>query len=546
MSKAIERRMVLRDQVTPTMNKINKNTLAYKHSLKTLKADGTRSWWAIRNGMVGVAVAGAALLGSVFAIRELEQGYIELSQAQTKLQAIFKATGMASEGQVESLKTYANALERTGVVADDIIISGMQQLASFNVTSDTVQTLSSGMMDLVAQQKGLNATQGDAVNIANMVGKAMTGQVGALSRVGIIFNEAQGQVLKYGTEQEKAATMAEVLRQNVGGVNAALANTDEGRVKQLTIAMGGFQDEIGAVIVKLKSSFASAFMEYLPVIEAKIKSVTDAITRWADNGGVDSLVETFAILTKTVKDFGPIIGLAAAGIAAYKIYAMRAAIAQFSLNAAMRANPIGFVIGGLMALIGVVVLVRKHKDLLKLKFMTTWNAIAEYTEGGINRMIGGLNSFLSGVAYFKDSVIYFFQNMWNIVVTMAEKKIQEWAEPINAVLRAIGKEEIKVNLSAAKIDTVAPTYSKQNYIKEIEFKRFSDDTISALQEARAKKQQKDVDNNTKALSALTDTMLDNTDAVASNTAALKTSSRDLTGEEIADKLLPRLERVVYG
>lgn len=546
MSKAIERRMVLRDQVTPTMNKINKNTLTYKKNIKNLKRDGERTWWGLRRGMMGVVAAGAALVKSVLVVRDMEQGYIELSQAQARLQAVFRATGTANDAQVASLQSYATELEKTGVIADDIIMSGMQQLATFNVTADTVQTLSTGMMDLVAQSKGLNATQQDAVNISNMVGKAMTGQLGALSRVGIIFNEAQGHVLKYGTESEKAAVMAEVLRQNVGGVNAALANTDEGRVQQMTIAMGGFQDAIGRTVVKLKSSFASSFMEYLPAIEAKIVAVSDKIVAWADNGGVDRFVETLKITKDTVNDLLPVFGAVTAILIGYKITALEAMIAQQGLNAVMMANPVGLVIGALGLLVTAIVLVRKHKDLLKQKFKSAWNSIAEYSQGGINTMIGGLNSFLSGAAFLGDSVVHLFQNMWNVVVSMAENRVRDWVAPINAVLRALEKEEITVDFSAAKIDTVAPTYAKKDYIKEIEIKRFSDDTMSDIEEFRARKQQKDIEDNTQAMAALTETLDSNTEAVGSNTKALLQSSRDMTGEEIADKLLPRLERVVYG
>lgn len=546
MAKTIERRMVLRDQVTPTMSKINKSTMSYKGNLKTLRREGNNTWWGMRRSMMGVAFAGLAMVKSLLAVRDLEKAFIDESQAIAKLEAVFRATGTATQEQVEGLKAYSSVLQKTGVIADEVILSGMQQLATFNITSDTVETLSGGMMDLVAQVKGLNATQEDAINVSNMVGKAMTGQLGALSRVGVIFDEAQGQVLKYGTESERAAMMAQVLQQNVGGVNAALAATDEGQIKQVANAFGDIQEILGQVVVRVKGGFASAFNESLPVIEAKVNAVADAVNRWVDEGGVERFTETISILGQTIADVSPLIGIAAGGLLLYKTYAVVAMIAQQGLNAAMMANPVGFVIGALMLLIGAIVLVRKNKDLLKLKFMTTWNAIAEYTEGGINRMIGGLNTFLSATAYLKDSVISFFDSMWNVVVTMAENRVKDWVAPINAVLRALEKDEIKVNFGAAKADATKPVYQKRNYIDEIQVKRFSDDTISAIETSRAKKQKKDIENNTAAMAALAETLDENTSAVGSNTAALKQSSRDMTGEEIADKLLPRLERVVYG
>ncbi len=545
-SKTIERRIMLRDQVTPTMSKINKSTINYKKNVKDLKRSGDKTWRSLKRNMVGVAMAGAALAKSVLAIRGMEEKYIIQSQALAKLEAVFRATGRATDEEVLSLKKYSSELQGLGVIGDEVIHSGMQQLATFNVTADTVKTLSEGMMDLVAQTKGLDATGQDAVNIANMIGKAMGGQIGALSRVGISFTEAQGKVLKYGTESEKAATMAEVLRQNVGGVNAALAATDEGQIKQLKNRFGDLQETVGSVMVNIKASFASAFNENMPAIEARVNAVADSLNRWVDEGGITRFIETVGIVKQTLVDLSPIIGAVATAIGIYKINALYATLTQQGLNAAMMANPIGFVIGLLVGLVTVITIVRKNKETLKIKFMTTWNAIAGYAEGAINRMIGGLNTMLSGVSYFKDNVVYFFENMWNIVVSMAERRAQDFLKPMNAMLRAMGKEEIKVNFSAVKRESSKPVYEKRNFIDEIEVKRFSNDTISAIEEARRRKQEKQIEDNTKAMAALSDDLSENTSELTKNTEALKKSSKDLTGEEIADKLLPRLERVVYG
>ena len=75
------------------------------------------------------------------------------------------------------------------------------------------------MNDMLAQQYGLNASQESAAQIATMMGKVMDGQVGALSRYGYKFTEAQEQILKFGTEEQRAATLAEVVSESVGGVS---------------------------------------------------------------------------------------------------------------------------------------------------------------------------------------------------------------------------------------------------------------------------------------------------------------------------------------
>ena len=85
-----------------------------------------------------------------------------------------------------------------GVIGDEVQLAGAQQLSTFLNTSDALSTLVPAMNNLAVQQNGVNVSSQDAINIGNMMGKVMQGQVGALTRVGVTFTEAQEKVLKYG------------------------------------------------------------------------------------------------------------------------------------------------------------------------------------------------------------------------------------------------------------------------------------------------------------------------------------------------------------
>ena len=547
MSKAIERRMTLKDQVTPTMSKINKSTLSYKKNVRDLKNEGQKTWSSLKYGMAGVVAAGAALLGSVMAINGMEEAYKKQIQAEVKLEAIMKSTGKATAAQIQGLKEYASTMQSVGVVGDEVALSGMQQLATFNVTSSTIETLTGSMLDLVAQQKGVNASQEDMISIGNMVGKAMDGNYGALSRVGISFTEAQAKVLKFGTEEERAATLAAVLQQNVGGVNAALAQTDVGRIQQANNAISDLQEVAGQAVVNIKAGFASAFMDNLPEIQSGIQEIANGINSWVDGGGIDRFVSGVTTAVNVVKFLSPVILGVAAALATYKIIAMAATVQQWALNVAMNANPVGVIIMAVFALIGVIIMLKKNWEQVKLVFMVVWNAIATAGETSINKMIGGLNSFLNAAAYIGDSIKYIFASMWNKVVEGTENAISKLVTPLNAVLEAVGKDAIKVNFSAMKSTMEKPTLGKKEYIKEIEVKKFSEDSImNQVEKARSEKQTNEAKKREENTQALMNAIVDNTNAVGENTSAVKKSSSDLTGEEIADRLLPRLERVIYG
>ena len=90
------------------------------------------------------------------------------------------------------------------------------------------------------------------------MGKAMQGQTSALRRVGISFTEAEEQILKYGSESERAATLAKVITNNVGEMNAKLAQTDAGKMKQLQNYIGGIKAKIGSIVVGLQPYLAAA------------------------------------------------------------------------------------------------------------------------------------------------------------------------------------------------------------------------------------------------------------------------------------------------
>ena len=548
MSKAIERRMTLKDQVTPTMSKINKSTLSYKKGMRDLKQEGQETWFGLKRGMLGVVAAGAALLGSVLTINKMEDAYRAQVEAETKLQAVMMNTPGVTKEAIKSVSDYAGELEKTaGIVTGDVITAGAQQIATFQLQADSIKKLMPGMADLIAQQKGLNATQNDAVSVGNMIGKVMSGQIGALSRAGIIFNETEAKLLKYGNEQERVATLAEVLRKNVGGVNKALSETDIGSIQRAKNIMGEFEEIFGGVIVSIKGKFAKAFMEDLPAIEAQVNTVASSINNWVDGGGIDRFVDTLKIALDTTKQLSPVIGVLAAGLIAYKAAAVISTMATWSLNAAMAANPIGAVILIIVGLIAVITLLRKNKDLLKLKFMETWNAVAGIVENTINRKINMFNLYLSAVSFLVNSVKFYFYDMWDSVVQMAENGVSKMAKPLNAVLSALGKETISVDLSSKSSGMKKPVWEKQDFIKQIEVKRFSDDTIMGqVEAAKREKQVKELEKASKNNEILAEAIEGNTEAVKGNTSALKNSSSDLTGEQIADKLLPRLERVVYG
>lgn len=204
---------------------------------------------------VGLRSAVSGLQGVLGSYAE---AYSNAAVASKKLEVVMRQRMDATDEDIKSIKAVTTAQKELGVIGGSVQNAGAQQVSTFLTQASTLRTLIPAMNNLLAQQKGVNATQEDAVSIGNLMGKAMQGQTSALRRVGISFTEAEEQILKYGSESERAATLAKVITNNVGEMNAKLAQTDAGKMKQLQNYIGGIKAKIGSIVVGLQPYLAAA------------------------------------------------------------------------------------------------------------------------------------------------------------------------------------------------------------------------------------------------------------------------------------------------
>ena len=233
-----------------------------------------------------------------FAKASKEAYNVQIEQ-ETKLTTIMKQRMSATNEQIDSVKKLAAEQQRLGVIGDEVQLAGAQQVATFLNEADSIKTLLPAMNDLLAQQNGLNATTSDAVNIGNLMGKVLQGQTSALKRVGISFSEAEEQVLKYGTESERAAMLAQVITNNVGHMNQALAQTDAGKQKQLANTMGDIKEQFGQAVQTIESVFMpvlARLVNWFGKVATAAQTVSTAIR---SAFGVDSPDNSATVATNT-------------------------------------------------------------------------------------------------------------------------------------------------------------------------------------------------------------------------------------------------------
>lgn len=194
---------------------------------------------------LGVAVSIAAV---VSAGRAAAEAYDKQAESEMKLATVMRNTMGARNSEIQSVLDLCSAQQRLGIIGDEVQLAGAQELATYLTQTRTLKKLIPVMNDMAAQQYGYNVTAENAASIATMLGKVMNGQVSALSRLGYSFDETQAKVLKFGTEEQRAAVLADVVQQSVGGMNRALANTPTGRMRQLSNTLGDIRERFGECV----------------------------------------------------------------------------------------------------------------------------------------------------------------------------------------------------------------------------------------------------------------------------------------------------------
>lgn len=354
--------------------------------------DLTKDAEGLKKAMAGIITEGQQLKGNVInfaalatgidaaqrsfgqlqgAMQELADAYAVQETAEKKLETVMRQRMGASEDDIQSIKDLASAQQEIGVIGDEVQLSGAQQIATFLKERDSLAALMPAMNNLLAQQKGLTATTGDAVQIGNLMGKAMMGQVDALKRVGITFTEAEGNVMKYGTEQERAAMLAQIITNNVGEMNAELANTESGKQQQLVNTLGDTKEELGALV-----NGALPFVTIAAESTQALASITTLIT------GVKALSTTiyasakaFAVSTAAfIKNKAATLATAAAqGVVKAATLAWTGV--QKVLNIVLTANPIGLVIAAIGALVTAVIYAYNNCEGFRKIVNKVWEAI---------------------------------------------------------------------------------------------------------------------------------------------------------------------------
>jgi hypothetical protein len=333
---------------------------------------------------LGIAFAGTQVLQ--FGRDVIAQAQEAEAQQQRLYQLMKVGTG-ATDEQIASLNAQADALEKVGVVTGGNITQTQSQLATFNLQTDTIKTLTPAILDYVTAEKGATASADEFKQMTNGLAQALNGNFGSLTRVGFVIDENTKKTISSGTESQRAAAIVEVLNSTYKGFNAELRNTPEGRMQVLRNEFDALQTDLGKKL--------------LPALKAVTDFLTDQLIPGLRTFGTFLKNNSTVLITLT----GAILG----GVVAYKAYlaiqklvaitttvlkvaqvlftgATLASIAStnglaasmLKLNATMYANPIGLVVVAVAALVAAFVIAYKKSETFRNGVAVVAKAVLGY------------------------------------------------------------------------------------------------------------------------------------------------------------------------
>lgn len=298
------------------------------------------------------AFAGLAAVGGIAVKAAMED-----AQAQAQLANQLRNTTGATNAQIAATEDFISQTSMAAAVADDQLRPALANLVRSSGDLQTAQDQLNLALDISA------GTGKDLESVSIALGKAQTGNVTALKKLGIPLSE---NIVK--TNDFEAATAE--LSSTFAGAASTAANSAEGQFKKLGIALDETKESIGEAL--------------LPAV-SKVLPYLITFGNWAkDNTGI-------------LLGVGFAIGAIAAAIIAYNVVTTIATIVTAAFGIALQST-------GIPAIVALVVLLALAIVGLYLKFeivRTVVNAVINFIigiiENWLNAWIFVINKIIDGI-----------------------------------------------------------------------------------------------------------------------------------------------------
>lgn len=220
-------------------------------------------------GAAGLAAAGTLGAG----LFRLAQGAIEDQKAQALLAEQLRTSTGATEKQIAAVEKNIDAMARQTGVADDQLRPALGNLVRATGDATKAQQLLQTSLDISA------ATGRDLESVSLAISRAATGNIGALSRLGIPLDEN----VKKSKDFEQALA---ALNAQFGGAAAVAADTYAGKMARAQVAISEAGESLGSAFIPFVEKAAQAIASGVGAFDRLNTATGGAIGKFAAFGTV--------------------------------------------------------------------------------------------------------------------------------------------------------------------------------------------------------------------------------------------------------------------
>ncbi|MEG0258470.1 MAG: phage tail tape measure protein, partial [Lysinibacillus sp.] len=306
--------------------------------------------------------------------------------------------------------------------------------------------LNAGDMAKKMVQGGESANQAYMATIAglaNMKDEVARNQAG-VALFGTQWEDLKGDVVLamadstsavdgYQGATERAATalqsgaIARMKKAWRGLVTDLASSADGGVGKEFLDGLASAAENAVPVVLDLADkamSFANTIRDNWPVIRETVIGITTAVV-------------TFKLAMSAMTIISAVSGF----IQAYRAALAAGTVAQWAMNTAMAANPIGLVIAGIAGLVAIGVVLYRNWDTVREKTAQLWDKLGSFT-GVATIILGPLGQIIRAAVTMADnwdSTKSVWENVWNGIRISAANSINDVIGSINKLIGAINK-----------------------------------------------------------------------------------------------------------
>lgn len=194
-----------------------------------------------------IGIAGGLMIFSKLTnlVRDSIAEFGNQEKAMARLGTVMRTVNGATDEEIYSLRSFAEALQMTTTFADEQIESAMAMLGTFQLSAAQIRELTPRILDMGAAMEKASGTTTDLESITIAVGKAMTSGIGSLSRYGVTISDTQKKMFELADKEEKVVILTEALDNNFKGVAEGIARTYAGQLTQFSNMWGELKEQIG-------------------------------------------------------------------------------------------------------------------------------------------------------------------------------------------------------------------------------------------------------------------------------------------------------------